>query len=123
MRAKEFLKEADPYGGAMTFPGPSELDDRVLGKAMEYAKYDAERFDVSLYSNHPEDYEGQLEAIIDEIIGDNASEEVREFDNWYEIMTKELEPIIGPKLKAHMMGMAEENSNRLQHLAGIKRIT
>ena len=44
-------------------------------------------------------------------------------DNWYAIMTKQLEPIIGPKLKAHMMGMAEENSNRLQHLAGIKRIT
>lgn len=118
MRVKEF---ADPYGGAMTYPGPSELDNRVLDKAIEYSKYDAEQFDVSPYSNNPEDYEGQLQAITDQIIGDNAGEEVREFDDWYAIMTKALEPIIGSKLKTHMMGMAED-LNRLQHLAGIKDI-
>ena len=36
MRAKEFLKEADPYGGSMISPYDDEPDERSINHAYDY---------------------------------------------------------------------------------------
>lgn len=104
------MAEADPYGGGMNAPPEGGVSDSSLSNAIEDAIEDAKRYDVSEFSTDPDDYEGQLEYIVDEIIGEHSgSEEIQVVDDWYQTMTQHLEPIIGPMLQAHM-GMAEGDS-------------
>lgn len=89
---------------------PSEVVEAMMDQAVADALYDAMRVNVTDYSKDADDYEGELENIVDEIIGNNASEDVREIPDWYDTMAQELNAVIGPKLKSHM-GMLETNQS------------
>lgn len=80
MRAKEFLKEADPYGGGMISPYDSEPSDRDINDAFGYMQeYVQDYFqhgpgkpyleDLADPRTGPEDRQGLLHDLFGDAIG------------------------------------------------------
>lgn len=80
MRAKEFLKEADPYGGGMISPYDSEPSDRDMNDAFGYMQeYVRDYFqhgpgkpyleDLADSRTHPEDREALLHDLFGDALG------------------------------------------------------